>query len=192
MKKMLFVAILAIASAFSAYSQPKAVGGRIGALGLEASYQHDVAPSMFVEADLGLDYFSGYAGVKATAMLNYSFLQPSWTSRGEWDLYAGAGLSTGYVYDWSLTTFTYHHPYYGTKHRVHDRWGYGYMLGFPVQVGLSYTFWFPLKLAVDVRPTFGFHVSEHLHPDSNKMSHVGLYGNGIWGFLPTVSVYYVF
>lgn len=191
MKRIVSVAVLLIAFAMSSYSQPKAVGGRIGASGFEASYQHGITPSIFLEADLGLDYLWA-AGFKATGMLNYSFLKPSWTSKGEWDLYAGVGLSTGYVYDKSLSHFTYHHPYYGTKHRVLDRWGYGFMFGFPVQVGLSYTFWFPLKLAVDIRPTFGLHVSEHLHPDSSKMSNVGFYGNGIYGFIPTVSAYYAF
>ena len=59
--------------------------------------------------------------------------QPQWTDRGEWGFYAGPGAALGF--------------------------GFGAASHFNVaavgQVGLEYTFWFPLQLSIDIRPQLG-------------------------------------
>ena len=85
MKKFIIIAaalILCIPAISDA--QPKAVGGRWGAFGLEASYQHSLAAGQngypnFVEADFGLAYW-GHLGAVATATYNFVFAKPDWTS----------------------------------------------------------------------------------------------------------------
>ncbi len=184
MKKIFAIITLALAVSLSSFAQPKAIGGRFGYSGLEASYEHYVGSPNFIEAELGVDYLGAW-GFKATGMYNYVFLQPSWTSRGDWAWYAGAGLSMGYV---------------GDQVRYHEGdvkyidWARGFELSIPVQVGLEYTFWFPLQLAVDIRPYLGMHICgkdiNGLHvPDHHK---VGFYNQGLWGFTPTLSVRYSF
>ena len=37
------------------YAQPREMGLRIGAGGLEAAYQHELYSTQFIEADLGMD-----------------------------------------------------------------------------------------------------------------------------------------
>jgi hypothetical protein len=55
-----------------------------------------------------------------------------------------------------------------------------FLFGFLGQAGLEYQFWFPLQLSADLRPTFGICDGE-------------FYGDGIvYGFIPTISVRYLF
>ena len=82
MKKIILIAALAFGVAFAASAQPRAVGGRFGYSGLEASYQHYLGGENFIEAELGLDYI-GLIGVKGTALYNFMIAQPAWTARGE-------------------------------------------------------------------------------------------------------------
>ncbi len=84
--------------------------------------------------------------------------QPDWTSRGEWGFYAGPGASLGYGFNNS-----FHIAAVG-------------------QVGLEYTFWFPLQLSVDLRPQFGVAVHDGAH----------FYKGGLFGFVPTIGVRYRF
>ena len=58
----------------------------------------------------------------------------------------------------------------------------GFMLGACVQAGLEYTFWFPLQLSVDLRPTIGGHFADR----------AGFYDNGLLGFSPNISAKYRF
>lgn len=192
MKRISALCFLFIALSFSALAQPKAIGLRTGATDLSVSYQHNVTPQIFLEGNVGIDYYRSMAGFKVEALANYVFLKPSWTSRGDWAIYGGAGLATGYVYDISLSTFTYVHPYYGTREQVHDSWGKGFMLGIPLQAGISYTFWFPLQLSIDIRPIMGFQVAERIHPDSDRRSRTGFYSGGLYGFIPSLTASYTF
>ncbi|MCQ2143569.1 MAG: hypothetical protein MJY56_05820 [Bacteroidales bacterium] len=189
MKKIIAIAALALAFAVSAAAQPKAIGGRFGYNGLEASYQHYVGSPNFIEVDLGADFFYSW-GFKAAALYNFVFAEPAWTSRGNWAWYAGAGLSTGYVYDRGKR---YKDDIEGVKvtNYDYDETGMGFMLSVPVQVGLSYTFWFPLQLSVDVRPYFGLHNVTRRN-EVAKVSKTGFYEQGLWGFTPTLSVHYAF
>lgn len=141
MKKFIFIAaalILCIPAISNA--QPKAIGGRIGG-NFEFSYQHSLAAGQngypnFIQVDLGAAFpYTGHFGAVASATYNFVFSKPDWTSRGEWEWFAGPGLSTGYQG--------------------------GFVLGVTGQVGLQYTFDFGLQLGASFRPSFGFGVNSN-------------------------------
>ena len=157
MKRIILIAALVFGVAVAATAQPRAVGGRL-AYGLEASYQHYVGGENFVEANLGFCYFSA---LNATATYNSMIAQPAWTARGEWGFYAGPGASVGL-----------------------DLIGRSeFVFGVVGQVGLEYTFWFPLQLSVDLRPQIGFAAGN---------GGARFYTEGMFGFVPTIGVRYRF
>ena len=158
MKKIILIAALVFGVAFAASAQPRAVGGRL-IYGIEASYQHYVGGENFVEADLGL--FTLYA-LQATAKYNFMLAQPAWTARGEWGVYAGPGATLGLNYAGRRNDFVFA------------------AVG---QVGLEYTFWFPLQLSVDLRPQIGIAAGK---------GGVRFYEEGLFGFVPTIGVRYRF
>ena len=201
MKKLLLTIILA-ATAVTAFAQPRSFGLRIGASGFEADYMHTfINKNQFLEGNFGVDFGNTskakpQPGVKATAVYNFVWARPAWTERGSWALYAGPGLSMGYVYDDEYM-----------KDNVQDDIqniisGYtdGFMLGICAQVGLEYTFWFPLQLAIDLRPILGIHANggfdynDPTNPETTKRApaKTGFYDNGLWGFIPNISVRYMF
>ena len=157
MKKIIIAAALLMGIAFAASAQPRAIGLRLG-YGTEASYQHTLNGENFIEANLGA---FGFGALQASAVYNFMIAQPAWTARGEWGIYAGPGVALG-------TGFSK-----------------GYALNIDVvgQVGLEYTFWFPLQLSVDLRPQFGVFIAENTRFRSG----------GAWGgVIPTLSVRYRF
>lgn len=100
-------------------------------------------------------------------------------------------MSIGYVNDQDhIMVDTTVKPYYAN----------GFMLGVCAQVGLEYTFWFPLQLAIDLRPVFGIHVNggyssiDTANPEvaSRTPVETGFYDNGLLGFVPTISARYRF
>lgn len=191
MKKIFTIVVLAAIATLSAVAQPKAVGLRgLGYGSLDASYEHTVGPG-FIEANLGFDYFYSY-GFKASALYNYMIAQPAWTSRGTWGIYAGAGLSAGYVgdcsYGWGRKILSEEDIYNGKYHNLHA--GYGAEISFPLQAGLEYTFWFPLQLSVDIRPYIGMHILNENNGGGYRK--VNFYSRGLLGFIPTISVRYAF
>lgn len=155
MKKLILLAVLALGVSIAANAQPRAIGARL-AYGLEVSYQHTVSQADFVEANLGL---FGYGALNATATYNFMIAQPQWTDRGEWGFYAGPGASIGY--------------------------GFANYFSVAVagQIGLEYTFWFPLQLSVDLRPQFGAAFGKDF---------AGFYTGGLLGFAPTLGIRYRF
>lgn len=171
--------------------QPESIGVRVGTMGIDLSYNHALDFTQFLQADLGLDFgynTSGVPGIKATALYNYTWAHPAWTESGRWALYAGAGLSVGYVEDAV--------PYSIAEKLITGIYDSGLMLAVAVQAGLSYTFDFPLQLAIDIRPYFGMH-----HNDGKVRigdieydygGKTGFYDNGLMGFIPTISVRYMF
>ena len=194
MKKILLTIILA-ATAASAFAQPRSCGLRIGASGFEADYLHTfINKNQFLEGNFGVDFgynAKGNPGVKATATYNFVWARPAWTEKGSWALYAGPGVSIGYVNDQDhIMVDTTVKPYYAN----------GFMLGVCAQVGLEYTFWFPLQLAIDLRPVFGIHVNggyssiDTANPEvaSRTPVETGFYDNGLLGFVPTISARYRF
>lgn len=156
MKKIILSVILAVA-AVTAFAQPKAIGARIGA-DLQASYEHNVGDKAnFVEVDLGLELLG--LGLNAAGSYNFMIAQPEWTPKGEWGFYAGPLVKAGYI------------------------WVGGYA-SVGAQVGLEYTFDFPLQLSVDLRPALGAYFGS---------GYAGFYSSGLLtGFVPCLSVRYSF
>jgi len=147
MKKFVLVLAALLGMAVAAVAQPKAIGIRGGLFGSyvngEISYEHWFTmfdnDYDFVEAELGV---IGTNGFKATAMYNFTFAQPEFTDRGEWGIYAGPGISAGYG---TAPVYTSD----GVKELKTSPF-----LGLVAQLGVEYTFWFPLQLSVDFRPNF--------------------------------------
>ena len=121
MKKIILVAAMVLGFAVAAAAQPRAIGVR-GGLANGVSYQHTLGAN-FVDADV---YFFA-KGVHVSGTYNWTLMQPNWTSRGDWGVYAGPGAGVGLGEG-------------------------GVDLAVIGQVGLEYTFWFPLQLSVDLRP----------------------------------------
>ncbi len=146
MKKVILAAALILGIAAAANAQPRAVGGRF-TYGIEASYQHTMNGKNFIEADLGITKFES---LNMAAFYDFMIANPAWTGRGEWGVYAGPGLAMQFFKDFAI--------------------------GVAGQVGLEYTFWFPLQLSVDIRPQ------------------IGLVGDDfdIWGWYPAISARYRF
>ena len=151
MKKIILVAALVLGFAAAAVAQPRAIGIR-GGFGAGLSYQHTVGAN-FIDADLGFGN-----GLNLAATYNWMLAQPQWTSRGEWGVYAGPGAALGL--------------------------GFGdasfFKVGVAGEVGLEYTFWFPLQLSVDIRPQLGL------------VTAGGASAFGLWGWYPTLAVRYRF
>ena len=153
MKRIILIAALALGVAFAAAAQPRAIGVRLG-YGGEISYQHTLGGANFVEANLGS---LGFVGLDISATYNFMIAQPNWTDRGEWGFYAGPGLSLGF--------------------------GHNFNFAIQGQVGLEYTFWFPLQLAIDLKPQIGFWAGH---------GNAGFFTEGLYGFAPSLSVRYRF
>ena len=146
MKKIIIAVALVLGFAVAASAQPRALGIR-GGYGVDLSYQHSIGEN-FIEADLGLGSFS-YLNIAGT--YNFMIVQPDWTSAGEWGFYAGPGVALGVGKDL-------------------------FNVGIAGQVGLEYTFEFPLQLSLDVRPQIGLVGKEF----------------GIWGWYPHLGIRYRF
>lgn len=167
-------------------SVPRSMGFRIGVSGFDATYQHSFKRNQFLQGDFGVDFgynANGRPGVRATAVYNFIWARPAWTNRGSWSLYAGPGLTLGYVND---------NLHYRIGSEVIPYNDNGFMLALAVQVGLEYNFDFPLTLAAEVRPAFGMHANGEVTIAGQNYSKVGFYDNGMLGFVPAVAVRYKF
>lgn len=127
MKKILLVAIMAMAGISLAVAQPRAIGGRLG-YGLEISYQHSVGANM-VQLEVGVP---GFASLEAAC--THDWIDPfnatvPWNQKGEWHWSLGVGGAIGGDLGFNA----------------------GY-LGAVGRVGIEYDFWFPLQLSFDFRP----------------------------------------
>jgi len=130
MKKVLFVALLALASVM-AYAQPRAIGARLG-YGAQFSYEHQLGQNM-ISLEVGVP---GFALLEAAC--TYDWIDPfgatvPWNEKGEWHWYMGVGgaFQTTWVNN-----------------------GFGF-IGAAGRFGIEYDFWFPLQLSIDFRPTLG-------------------------------------
>ncbi len=162
MKKVLFVAVLAMASVM-AYAQPRAIGGRLGAFD-GFSYQHGFGDSNMLEIEAGwscngrTDVWDRNSatrlrvfGSNIQAAVTYDWIDPfgatfPWTHKGEWHWYMGVGGAAGY--GWYGYAYA---PGYGYVGGALD-WGFIAAAG---RIGFEYDFWFPLQLSLDWRPTLG-------------------------------------
>ena len=171
MKKIILIAAAVLGFALAASAQPRAIGGRVG-YGLEASYQHTIGGADFVEVNAGL---FGYDSFGAAATYNFMIAQPEWTSKGEWGFYAGPGASLNY--GWGIN------ENYGIDYErgeFNNLVTSSFNIAVMAQVGLEYTFWFPLQLSLDVRPQVGF------------ASAAGVSSFYMGGFYPALGVRYRF
>ena len=201
MRKLLSVIVIAVLAASTSFAQsgtnesapsiPRSMGFRVGATGFDATYQHIFKKNQFLQGDLGVDFgynANGRPGMHATAVYNFIWARPAWTNRGFWALYAGPGLSLGYMND--MVSYRVGNE---VKYTLKTEGDYGFMLGLAVQVGLEYTFEFPLSLALEVRPVFGLHINDGVEIAGQQYaSKVGFYDNGLLGFVPTLGVRYKF
>ena len=153
MRRITLCLLAVLSLNLAANAQPRALGMRIGAEGAEISYQHNIQKRSFIEAELGSE-FGSVEGLKATGTYNFIFARPAWTNRGYWGIYTGPGISVG-----SLDN--------------------KFLLAFSAQAGIEYTFWFPLQLSVDLRPSYGVLGGE-------------FYKRGRLGFTPSLSARYRF
>lgn len=153
MKRILLIIFAATGLALAASAQPRALGVRTGATGIEMSYQHTMQQRSFIEAELGSE-FGVYDGFKATGTYNFIFARPAWTDRGYWGIYTGPGMTLGCLDN-------------------------KFLVAFCANAGIEYTFWFPLQLSVDIRPTYGSLGGE-------------FHSHGNWGFFPSVAARYRF
>ncbi|MCQ2146888.1 MAG: hypothetical protein MJZ16_05150 [Bacteroidales bacterium] len=184
MKKIIITLVAVLAFTAVATAQPKSIGGRFGYMGLEVSYEHNMAGANFLELNGGLDFgWNGDPGFIASGIYNFMIAQPNW-SRGEWGFYAGPGAFAGYLDD--KIKIDHYDNQVGVAHAS------GFAFGITGQVGLEYTFWFPLQLSVDVRPYLGLHINGDGKHDVYPTK-VGLYDRGAnLGLAPTLSVRYRF
>ena len=131
MKKILFVAVLALASVM-AYAQPRAIGARLG-YGAEFSYEHGLGSGNMVSLEVGVPAFASLE-----AACTYDWIDPfgatvPWNEKGEWHWYMGVGGAV--QWSWHATNAAF--------------------LGAAGRIGIEYDFWFPLQLSLDFRPTLG-------------------------------------
>lgn len=192
MKRFIIAIAILTLAAMTASAQPKSAGLRLGGTGLDATYQHYMGKDRFAEANLGLDFgynANGNVGVKATAIYNFVWARPAWTDQGSWVLYAGPGISLGFVDD---------QVPYEIAGAINGYYDNGFMLALTGQVGLEYNFEIPLCLSIDIRPYFGMHINDGRFrvPNTDTVvryeSKIGFYDNGLLGFTPTISVRYRF
>ena len=148
MKKILFVAVLALASVM-AYAQPRAIGARLG--GFDGiSYQHGFGDSNMLEVEAGWGLLGNIdngivrgASHTIQAAITYDWIDPfgatvPWNEKGEWHWYLGVGGAGGWSVDIQQAGF----------------------IGAAGRCGIEYDFWFPLQLSIDYRPVVGALVYE--------------------------------
>lgn len=169
MKKLLLIAIMAVAGMAAAVAQPRAIGGNIG-WGFDVSYQHSIGESNMIDLSLSLPAFDGI-GVSAT----YDWINPfgtsiPWDLKGEWNWYMGVGAGAGIynLFDHLIDSYL---------------WPLSWYTGVVGHVGVEYNFWFPLTLSVDYHPTIG--VDGYVQGGG-----IGFYEEGFYGV--TIGVRYRF
>jgi hypothetical protein len=129
MKKLFFVAALALCSFAALNAQPRAIGARIF-YGLDASYQHGLGERNMISVDAGLSF---PVGVHATGTYDWILNVPWQSSEGQWAWYVGPGVAAGFVM---------------------GNASYAYV-GIAGRIGLEYRFDFPLQLSLDYAPVIG-------------------------------------
>lgn len=168
MKKVILLTVAVIASISILNAQPRSLGARVG-YGAEISYQHYLNGN-FIEADLGT---AGFKSIALHVVHDWIIATPVWTTKGDWVFYGGVGLGAGYY------NYSQDETVSGTVSTKSHQHGF---LGVAGQLGLEYTFWFPLQLSVDIRPVIGpkFGDGGGLHNDFKCL------------FIPSLSVRYMF
>lgn len=138
MKKVLLILAVLLGFTVAASAQSRVIGLRGGFLdgGLaQLRYEYTMGADNFIEGNLGGYISKGSTCFDLTGLYNFMLAHPDWTSSGEWGVYVGPGASLGTYMDDDKSALR---------------------LGVCAQVGLEYTFDFPLHLSVDIRPVFDF------------------------------------
>ncbi|WP_046745598.1 hypothetical protein [Kordia zhangzhouensis] len=137
MKKLLLVSMLFMGYHASAQQiSENALGLRIGGnngFGTEISYQRALWDNNRLELDLGWKDSDEYDAFKLTSL--YQWL---WNIDGKFNWYAGAGGGIG---SWS-----------SNRELTND----GFFVFLAGDIGIEYSFDFPLALSLDIRPEIGF------------------------------------
>lgn len=187
----IIILFAAVSVAAAQSNAPRSMGFRLGATGFDATYQHSFQKGQFLQGEVGVDFgynVNGRPGMRATAVYNFIWARPAWTNRGYWALYAGPGLSLGYVNDMVM-----YRVGENVVHTHKSQGSNGFMIGLAAQVGVEYTFDFPLILALEVRPVFGLHVNDDVNLGGIEYKgKTGFYDNGMLGFAPALAVRYRF
>ena len=148
MKKILLIAVMAIACVAFVNAQPRAIGGRLGAFD-GVSYQHGFGESNMLEVEAGWGISGGvnnspvgYWTHTVQAAVTYDWIDPCGAKfpampKGEWHWYLGVGGAGGYAF--------------------YSDWGF---LGAAGRCGVEYDFWFPLQLSIDYRPVLGAAIAQ--------------------------------
>ena len=157
MKRWILVILILLSTISLGFAQSRALGFRAGA-DLQISYQHDIGTkSDFIEVDAGMQFLG--RGLNAAVAYNFMFAQPAWTEKGQWGFYAGPAIKLGYL------------------------WVGGY-LAVGAQLGMEYTFDFPLQISLDIRPAVGA---------AMEGKSVFIYGaEAVFGTIPCLSLRYSF
>ena len=170
MKKVILVAILAVAGFAAAVAQPRAVGLNLGT-GNGISYQHSLGEKNMLDVAVNLPLQLGgeTIGFGLGAIVTYDWINPfntaiPWSQKGTWNWYLDVGGSAGA---------------YGLFNKEAANSWYAGVAG---HVGVEYLFWFPLQLSLDIRPTFGL--------DNTKDNKVDFGLNGLYNV--SIGVRYLF
>ena len=184
--------LAAITACICLYSQPRGMGIRLGATGIEASYQHNTHSKRFIQVDFGMDLgynANGRPGSKASFTYDFIWAEPAWTARGIWSLYTGPGFTLGFVDDIVP---------YDIDGNIKGYQDNGFMAGAHIDIGLEYTFNAPVSIALNVRPCFGVHINDGKFTIPGTDTRVnygyqaGFYENGLLGFIPSIALRYRF
>lgn len=210
MKRIVFI-FAALIMTLGAMAQPRAVGGRIGANYLEATYQHRFGYKDYVDVSLSLDYGwhqswrgfpeaknQGRVGSRIAATYNYVLARPAWTASGIWNICFGPGVTFGYVQD--KVRYDAADDEFVNLFGISSTHAMGIMAGICLNASIEYSFdELPINVSVEMRPTIGAHINSPLHARYKTYSKIyqesarmGLYDYGLCGFIPTVAVRYRF
>ena len=156
MKRIVLTVLFAL-SALAASAQPRALGVRAG-LDYQISYQHNVGRDEdFIELDFGYQLLGN--GLNAAVAYDFMVARPEWTRKGSWGVYAGPAIKAAFF-------------------------GAGTCVSAGAEVGLEYTFEFPLQISLDIKPGVGVAIVNRT---------VSLYGGeSTIGAFPSISLRYLF
>ena len=191
MRKTILCAIAALIC-ITADAKPRGMGMRLGATGIEASFQQSTSSKAFIQVDFGMDMgynANGRPGAKASVTYDFIWAEPAWTARGTWSLYTGPGITLGFVDDIVP---------YDRDGIIRGYQDYGLMVSGHLDIGLEYTFNVPFSIALNVRPCFGIHMNDGKFnlPGTDARVDYGrktdFYQNGLLGFAPSIALRYRF
>lgn len=139
MKKILLLAVMAVASISLAVAQPRAVGVNLGS-GIGLSYQHGFGEKNMLDVAASIPVV--FEGMGIGGSVTYDWIDPfnapvPWDNKGEWHWYMGVGGAGGA---------------YGLFSKEAANYWYAGVAG---HIGIEYDFWFPFQLSLDWRPTIG-------------------------------------